>query len=228
MFQKLSIGQRSNQICKWKKDIVKSLGKDYLEKYPHFDPDNLDDLYEIEKFFRCRIHLWGKRAKNGKYERIRPSPYLAPADYDFHVDIILRDIEFADIEITLVNCGVCLHVDKILPPEIRIKRKTWTLFEALAIQKNPKLQDEISALREKTRLFETEWAKEKFHIADAKDFYKQFHANVQIWNKSASRNRKVFREKIFDRIGMPKLIGRFYIIKMLNFYYLCSKYLKTY
>ena len=99
-----------------------------MAKYPNFDPDNPDDLYEIEKLFRCRVHLWGKRATYGKYERIRASPYLAPANYDFHVDIILRDIEFADIEITLVNCGVCLDIDKTIPTDIRIKRQTWTLF----------------------------------------------------------------------------------------------------
>ena len=203
----MSKSLRPNMVKKWKKFISQNIGNDYLEKSPNFDPNNLDDLYEIEKLFRCRIHLWGKRARLGKYECIRASPFLASAKYDFHADIILHDIDFA--EISLVNCGVILNLDTTLNANIRKKRCKWTLFEALAIQKNQKLETEIHALREKVRMFETEWNNETFHIDDASEFYKKFHANIQIWNVNEIRQNKVIREKVFDRRGMPKLIGQF-------------------
>ena len=204
-FETIPKSLRPNLIKKWKKDISENIGNDYLGKFPNFDPNNLDHLHEIEKIFRCRIHLWAKRTRLGKYECIRASPFLA--NYDFHADIILRD--FADIEISLDNCGVILDIDKTLPVNIRKKRCKWTIFEALAIQKNPELETQIYALREKVRIFETEWKNETFHVDDAREFYEKFHANVQIWNKKSRRDRTVVCKKVFDRRGMPKLIGRF-------------------
>ena len=205
----MSKNQRRNIVRKWKNEISKNIGNDYLGKYPNFDSNNSDGLYEIEKIFRCRIHLWGKRTRLGKYECIRASPFFASAKYDFHADIILRDIDFADIEISLINCGVILDIEKTLPVDIRKKRCKWTLFEALAIQKNPKLETKIVELREKVRIFETEWENETFHVDDAREFYEKFHASVQIWNINEIRQNKVIREKVFDRRGMPKLIGEF-------------------
>ena len=223
-FDTMSKSLRPNLIKKWKNDISQSIGNDYLGKSPNFDPNNLDDLYEIEKIFRCRIHLWGKQARLGKYECIRASPFLESAKYDFHVDVILRDIDFADIEISLVNCGVILDIEKTLPANIRKKRSKWTLFEALAIHKNPKLETAIHALRDKVRIFETEWKNETFHTDDAREFYAKFHANVQIWNINEIRQNKVIREKVFDRRGMPKLIGQF----LFKLYFLRESYLESY
>ena len=124
--------------------------------------------------------------------------------YDNFVDIILTD---AEIELSLVNCGLILDIDETIPEKFRKKRETFTLFEALAIAKNPELETKVSALRSKVESLEHAWGKSEFHIADASDFYREFKMSVQIWSFNTTGEKSIFRQKVFDRRGSPKLIG---------------------
>lgn len=193
-------------IRKWRKEVSRSIKATYFSKFPDFDPHMLSDLTEIEKEFRCRIFLWGRRSQFAKYECFRKSPYMAPTDYDHFVDLILSDSE---IELSLENVGLVFNFDETIPPKIRMKRKTWTLFEAIAIAKQPTLEENISELRAVVKKLETEWGKPAFHFADARDFFRKFKTNPQIWSVNTVNENQICREKIWDRRGSPKVIGMF-------------------
>ena len=175
-----------------------------MSKFPDFDPNFLSEIHEIEKKLRCRIYLWGRRSQFGNYECFRRSPFMSKSAYDNFVDIILTD---AEIELSLVNCGLILDIDETIPDKFRKKRETFTLFEALAIAKNPELETKVSALRSKVESLEHAWGKSEFHIADASDFYREFKMSVQIWSLNTTGEKSIFRQKVFDRRGSPKLIG---------------------
>ena len=165
----------------------------------------MDSLYEIEEELRCRIYLWGQRATRGKYDCVRTSPFMLASNFDTYVDIILDcDHENA---ISTENVGVIFDIDKIIPEESRCKKQSWTLFQAAAIKKYPKLENKISGLREKVAQMELEWNRSEWHFADGSEFYTKFKLGVQVWNINSCGRRKVIREKIFDRYGSPKLIG---------------------
>ena len=160
--EKMTNTERCNLKRKWRKNISRTINENYLSKFPDYNPAYLSDLHEIEKKFRCRIHLWGKRSNRGEYKCLRQSPFMEPSTYDFHVDFILPD---ATLELTLKNSGVILNMDDTIPYEIREKPKTWRLFEAVAIQKNPELKQNLSGLRSTVKKLETEWSRSVFEIS---------------------------------------------------------------
>ena len=208
-FRQSSRNQRNSMIQSWKRQIRKNLNEDFILKCPDYDATCLSDLEKIEKIFRCRIYLWGQRTIRTKFECLRHSPYMPKSAYDNYVDVILTNVS---IELSFENAGVIFDIDDTtgLPEDVRIKRQTWTLFEAVAIQKQPRLETKVTALREKVSLLETEWGKSEFHIADSREFRQKFQLTVQIWNIIEQfEGRSVMREKVFDTLGMPKLIGQF-------------------
>ena len=206
-YDKLDRNGRRVLVRKWKKQILKSVDKDFVTKFPDFEPQFLSNLYEIEVELRCRIYLWGRRSKFGKkYECFRHSPYMPPTKYDNYVDIILVD---AELELNLEKCGLIFDIDTTIPYDVRFKRKTWTIFEAAAIHKKPELEENVFDLRSVVTKLEAEWGRPEFHFADAKEFFKQFRLCVQVWTINDVSDSGVFRYKIFDQRGEPKLIGVF-------------------
>ena len=202
---KLSKSERKTHSRKWRKEVSKDICEKYLSKFPDYDSTVLDDLYKIEKEFRCKIYLWGKMFREGKYQCLREGKQMPATDFDDHVDVILENPE---LEINLNNVGLILEVDETFPPETRLLRKTWSLFEAYAIQKNPKLITNVACLRSATEKAEADWGKLNFHVDDAIEFYEKFKVNVQIWTINQIGPNRVFRHKVWDRRGMPKLIGK--------------------
>ena len=210
---KLSKSERKTHFRKWRKEVSKDISEKYLSKFPDYDSTVSDNLYKIEKEFRCKIYLWGKKSREGKYQCFREGKQMPVTDFDDHVDIIL---EHSELEITLNNVGLILEVDETFPPETRLVRKTWSLFEAYAIQKNQKLMTDVSGLRCATEKAEADWGKLNFHVDDAREFYEKFKANVQIWTINQIGSNRVFRHKVWDRRGMPKLIGNAFDLLRLN------------
>ena len=145
---------------------------------------------------------------------------MSSSAYDNFVDIILTD---AEVELSLENCGIIFDIDESIPIENRRKRETWTLFEAVAIQKDVRLETKTSALRSRVQALEDQWGKTEFHTVDAKEFFKMFKLNIQIWNIGQTGRRNIIREKIFDRFGMPKLIGKFSIRSSFSKYFFSSE-----
>lgn len=213
-FKQASKIKRRNLIRAWRNEISTTTQKDLISKCPVFRPLVYDDLPKIEKQFRCRIYLWGKRSQRAKYECVRKSPYMRTSAYDNFIDLILTDIEIE----SLIDVSVIFDIDEISPDQRKKQNpQTYTLFEAIAIEKNPELDGSITRLRQKVKSFENEWGKSEFHIADAIEFYKKFKINIQIWNINQKPGcRNFIREKIFDRRGMPKVIGVFSIL-ILNY-----------
>ena len=201
---KLSKAERKTHYRKWRKEVSKTICENYISKLPDYDPKVLDDLYKIEKEFRCKIYLWGKKFREGKYQCFREGKQMPVTDFDDHIDVILENPE---LEISLDNAGLIFEVDETFPPETRLVRKTWSLFEAYAIQKNPNLMTDVSGLRTATEKAEADWGKLNFHVDDGREFYEKFKVNVQIWTINQIGTNRVFRHKVWDRYGMPKLIG---------------------
>lgn len=205
MFKNLSKNQRGNLIRKWKSEISQAIAEEYLGKFSNFNPEDTNYIFKLEKIFRCRIVIWGQESAFAKIECFRRSFFMPPENYDNFVDLMLPDNQ-----LTLNNVTLLLDVDESLPTESRkrFNPQTWTLFECVAIQKNPALAMKITDLRETVKTLEEKWGRSSCHLADAEKFYKIFKMNLQIWNIYQSGTRNIFREKIFDRRGMPKLIGK--------------------
>lgn len=204
--KQLPTNQFRNKVSRLKKKVSTTIEEEYVSKFPEFDPNILSDLHEIEKSLRCRIYLWGRRSQFGKYECFRKSPFMPKSTYDNFVDVLLTESE---IELSLINCGLILDIDETISENLRDKRQNFTLFEALAIAKRPEIKNKIALLRSYVESLEQEWGKSDFHIEDATNFYRKFKMNVQIWSINSTGPRSIIREKVFDRRGMPKLVGEF-------------------
>ena len=163
-------------------------------------------LPEIEKKFRCKIYLWASPSRQSKWECIRFAPHMSRETYDFAIDVV---VDYTEGEISLFNAGLILGVDENFPIEVRLKRSRWKIFEALALFKNPRLEDSVEKLRSEVEDLEQKWNRKTVHISEAAEFHKLFKISLQVWCISSCGVNKIRRDKIFDRKGAPKLIGRF-------------------
>ena len=203
--QIISDKDRKKFLIRAKRAIAQKIDEDYSSKIVDFMPEDAGHkLHEIESTFRCKIYCWRNFSSRSPWECIRYSPFMSKSSYDTIVDII---VPYSEVKISLQNVGLVLDVDKTFPAEKRFKRHKWTLFESLAIFRNPELRSTISDLRQKTQKLQTEWARDSVHTIDSKEFKKTFNVCLQIWKKIYVTENKIERIKTSDRLGTPKLIG---------------------
>ena len=182
--------------------------EEYKPKIPEFDHlESGTKLRQIETLFRVKIFLWVHPTRQSKWECVRRPMFMPKTEYDHCIDIVLD--QYFPGQISLDNCGLILDIDETIPANCRMPRDRWTLFEALAIFRNPELRTNISLLRARVEELETIWGRKTMHCADAEEFYARFKASPQIWLTSEARNRVIRRDKIFDQPGFPNLIGSF-------------------
>ena len=197
---------RKKFIVRAKRAITHKIDENYLSKISDFVPEDAGNkLQEIESVFRCKIYCWQKYSTFSKWKCIRRSPVTSESAFDTIVDII---VPFNEVKISLQDVKLVLDADKTFPIEKRFRREKWTLFESLAILKNPELRNTICELRVETQKLENMWGKESVHTIDSKEFKKLFNVSLQIWKKIHISDTKVERIKTSDRLGTPKLIGR--------------------
>ena len=127
------------------------------------------------------------------------------SSYDTEIDII---VEYNPAKISLLNVGLILDIDEILPERIRFKRLRWTIFEAVALFRNPALESSIVLLRQEIQKLQTLWGRKSVHTIHAKEFFKKFKMSLQIWKTTPISIGKVERTKIFDTFQNPKIIGK--------------------
>ena len=176
---------------------------------PNFDPTETDQMRVIESTFRVKIFVWSHPSSESKWNCIRRPQVMLSDNFDTFIDLIIDRDQDDATNFSLINCGLILNVDEAIPAQKRIKRTRYTIFEALAILKNPNLKSEISKLREKVKELESVWGRKTVHCADAREFYKIFKASLQIWITSEDRKNGIRRNKVFDQAGFPNLIGSF-------------------
>ena len=136
---------------------------------------------------------------------------MEASEYDVVLDVI---VPYSEIEISLMDVRLVLDVDEAFPEEIRFKRKRLTLFEAASLFKNPELKKSLNCWRAETQKLQTQWGRKSVHTIDAKEFYRTFKLSLQIWSIRSHGENTLNRQKIFDRRGSPKLIGKLQIFKL--------------
>ena len=187
---------------------------DYLKKFEKIDIDaGLSQITDIEQIMRCKIFVWTRPTVHSKWDCFRYAPFMEKNSYDNFVDII---VEFSPDMISLRNVGLILDVDESFPSHLRLKRTKWTLFESVALHKNPKLRESVHKLRCQVENLEESWGKSYFHAEFGTEFYKKFKLSLQIWRIFSIGENKICREKFFDRRGAPKLIGQVQIFFLRN------------
>ena len=198
---------RLNFIRAGKRQLPKKINEEYLPNFPAFNIlDAEDKLSVIEAHFRVKINCWRTLSSKAKWECIRSSPFMDESNYDTEIDII---VEYDPMKVSLLNIGLILDIDETLPEKIRLKRTRYTIFEALALFKNPSLESRILLLRQETRKLQTLWGRKSVHTIHAKEFFKKFKISLQIWKKTQVWDRRKECTKLFDTFQNPKLIGKF-------------------
>ena len=181
---------------------------------PNFDPNETDKLRVIESTFRVKIFVWSHPSSKSKWNCIRRPQVMLSDNFDSFIDVVIDRDESNTTAFTLINCGLILNVDETIPAQKRVQRSRFTIFEALAILKNPNLKSGISKLRESVKELESVWGRKTVHCADAREFYKIFKASLQIWITTEDRKKGLKRDKVFDQAGFPNLIGSFQKIRI--------------
>ena len=198
--------KRRKFILEKKRSLPRIINDEYLPNFPAFNVlDAGNKLSVIEARFRCKINCWRTLSSKAKWECIRPSPFMEDSSYDTEIDII---VEYNPATISLLNVGLILDIDETLPEKIRFKRERWSIFEAIALFKNPDLESKIVLLRQETQKLQTLWGRKSVHTINAKEFFKTFKVSLQIWKTKQKSNGKVERTKLFDTFNNPKIIGK--------------------
>ena len=196
---------RNYFIRKTKQHLARKINEEYLSSFPAFDIlDAEDKLSVIEAHFRVKINCWRTFSSKAKWECVRISPFMDRDSYDTEIDIIIK---YSEIRISLLNVGLILQIDETLPHKIRYKRRSWTIFECLALYENPDLEEKIIPLRQESRKLQQIWDQKSVRTKDIRKFYDLFKVSPQIWKKK-HLNKKVKRNKIFDIPSVPKLKGQ--------------------
>ena len=194
------------KVLKRGRRFVKSkVTSQYLDQFQAVDTDlGLSEISKIEKISRCKIFVWTRPSIQSKWDCIRSPPYMPSNSYDNFVDII---VQYSNDLISLKNAGLILDVDESFPEHLRLKKKKFTLLEAVAIQKNPNLISSVGKTRLEVQKLEEIWGKNKFYAEDSAEFRRKFKLSLQLWRIIELGDNKIFREKLSDRRGTPKLIG---------------------
>ena len=196
--------ERKNWVLNSKKKLSKIVEADYLPKMPDFDPAlAIEHMAEIEKFLQCRIYCWRKQTVLSKWKCCRYSPYQK--EYETSVDIVL---EYDECGMSLMDVGVILEIDYILPEDIRYQRTEWTIFEAAVLFKKPQLKSSVKELRKEVQDLEKIWGRGTVHVSDAKEFWQKFGLSLQVWKVKRTEYNRVKRIKKFDYPRFPNLIGK--------------------
>ena len=197
---------RRNFIRAKKRHLPKTVYEEYLPSFPAFNIlDAGSKLSVIEAHFRVKINCWQTLSPRAKWECVRPSPFMEDSSYDTEIDII---VEYHPANISLLNVGLILDIDEALPERIRLKRSRYTIFEAIALFKNPALESSIVLLRKETQNLQTLWGRKSVHTINFIEFFKKFKIALQIWKKTQTSSERVERTKLFDTFYNPKIIGK--------------------